>query len=185
MGSMSSSCAISRESINLTSTTDIAGKVDGASVPLKPGSYKQAPGTGGSSNYPQGVASYKNHVTIAKITDGTTKTLMYGEISKRRADGFQAFNGDNPPSLFVGEVRPFTPNPEPQPAPSGYLDLYSFGSSHAAVVQFAMCDGSVQAISRDIDATILDRMAQRNDGEVYELAGSLPSCVVPSGPSPL
>jgi prepilin-type N-terminal cleavage/methylation domain-containing protein len=185
MGSMSSSCAITRNSIALASTADIAAKVDGAIVPCKPGEYKQTPGTQGSANYPQGVATYKSPVSFAKITDGTTKTLMYGEISKRRADGFQAFNGDNASALFVGQDRPLAPNPDPTPAPNDYLNKVSFGSSHAGVVQFVMCDGSVQSISRDTDPTILDRMAWRNDGEVYELTGVLPTCVVPSGPSPL
>jgi prepilin-type N-terminal cleavage/methylation domain-containing protein/prepilin-type processing-associated H-X9-DG protein len=187
MGSMSSSCAITRKAIALSSTVDIAHKVDGAIVPVKPGNYTQTPGTGGSANYPQGVASYKSHVTLGKVSDGTSKTLMFGEISKRRADGFQAFNGDNASSLFVGQDRPLAPNPEPTPdqPPTDYLNKVSFGSSHSGVVQFAMCDGSVQSISRDIDPTILDRMAWRNDGEVYELTGTLPTCVVPSGPSPL
>ena len=184
MGSMSSSCAITRNAISLSSTTDIAAKVDGVIVPCKPGQYTQTPGTGGSANYPQGVATYKSPVSFAKITDGTTKTLMFGEISKRRADGFQAFNGDSPSSLFVGQDRPLAPQPEPSPdqPPSDYLNKVSFGSSHAGVVQFVMCDGSVQSISRDIDPTILDRMAWRNDDEVYELTGALPTCVAPTGP---
>jgi prepilin-type N-terminal cleavage/methylation domain-containing protein len=187
MGSMSSSCAISRKSIALSSTTDIAQKVDGVIVPVKPGNYKQTPGTGGSANYPQGVASYESNVSFAKITDGTSKTLMFGEISKRRADNFQAFNGDNAAALFVGQDRPLAPNPEPEPGqpPSDYLNKVSFGSPHSGIVQFAMCDGSVQQVSRDIDSTILDRMAWRNDGEVYEVTGTLPTCVVPGGPSPL
>jgi len=185
MGSMSSSCAISRNAIALASTADIAKKVDGAIVPVKPGNYLQAPGTAGSANYPQGVSSFRTNVSIAKITDGTTKTLMFGEISQRRADGFQAFNGDNAAALFVGEQRPLAPNPDLQPSPPNYLDTVSFGSSHPGVVQFAMCDGSVQSITREIDAKVLDRMAQRNDGEVYDIDGTLPSCVVPSGPSPL
>jgi hypothetical protein len=187
MGSMSSSCAISRKAIALSSTVDIAQKVDGAIVPVKPGNYTQTPGTNGSANYPQGVANYQSNVSFGKITDGTTKTLMFGEISGRRADNFQAFNGDNAAALFVGQDRPLAPNPEPTPndPPSDYLNKVSFGSSHSGIVQFAMCDGSVQQISRDIDPTILDRMAWRNDGEVYDMTGVLPSCVVPGGPSPL
>jgi prepilin-type processing-associated H-X9-DG protein len=187
MGSMSSSCAISRRAIALSSTTDIAQKVDGAIVPVKPGNYTQTPGTHGSANYPQGISSYKTNVSLGKIADGTSKTLMFGEISGRRADGFQAFNGDNAAALFIGEARPLAPNPEPTSgdAPADYLNRVSFGSSHSGVVQFAMCDGSVQPVSRDIDPKILDRMAWRNDGEIYDLTGTLPSCVVPTGPNPL
>jgi hypothetical protein len=182
MGVKSSSCAISRLTINIASTTDIANKADGAIVPVKPGNYVGVAGSPGSTNFPQKIGTYKNHVTIAKITDGTTKTLMFGEISKRRADGFQAFNGDNEASLFLGEARPFDEDP---PRSGTDLDDVSFGSAHASVVMFAMCDGSVQAISKDISPMVLDRMAQRNDGEVYDISGTLPTCIAPTGPTPL
>jgi prepilin-type N-terminal cleavage/methylation domain-containing protein len=187
MGSMSSSCAITRiPNIDLASTTDIAKKVDGAIVPVRPGDYTQAPGTGGTANYPQGVGTYKSPVSIAKITDGTSKTLMYGEISRRRADGFQAFNGDSAPSLFVGQSRPFAPNPEPEPGqpPSNYLNTVSFGSSHPSIIHFAMVDGSVQAINKDVDPAVLDRAAQRNDGEVYDFGNTMPTCVSAISPPP-
>jgi hypothetical protein len=187
MGSMSSSCSITRiPNINLASTTDIAMKVDGAIVPVRPGNYLQTPGSGGSANYPQGVASYKSSVTIAKVTDGTSKTLMYGEISQRRANGFQAFNGDSAPSLFIGQGRPFAPNPEPlpKPDPDNYLNTVSFGSSHPGIIHFAMVDGSVQPISKETDPAVLDRAAQRNDGEVYDFTGTLPTCVTAVSPPP-
>ena len=187
MGSMSSSCSISRlPNINLSSTTDIAMKVDGAIVPVKPGNYTQASGTGGSGSYPQGVGTYKSSTSIAKISDGTSKTLMYGEISRRRMEGFQAFNGDSSPSLFVGQGRPFAPNPEPLPGqpPTDYLNTVSFGSSHPSIIHFAMVDGSVQAINKDVDPAVLDRAAQRNDGEVYDFSNTMPTCVTPVSPPP-
>jgi prepilin-type N-terminal cleavage/methylation domain-containing protein len=188
MGSMSSSCSLTRKpQINEQSSTDVAMKVDGAIVPVKPLKYTQTPGTGGTENYPQGVASYKSSVTIAKVTDGTSKTLMYGEISRRRADGFQAFNGDSNAALFVGQDRPFAPHPEPppkEPPPDPYLNTVSFGSSHPGVVHFAMVDGSVQPISREVDPAVLDRAAQRNDGEVYDFSGTLPTCTSPTSPPP-
>jgi prepilin-type N-terminal cleavage/methylation domain-containing protein len=204
MAVMSSSCAISRNSINVTSTTSIANGVDGAIVPVKqnPLQYFQTSGTGGSANYPQGVMSYKSQTSFAKITDGSSKTLMFGEIPPSRANGFtdvngelhygyQAFNGDNAPSLFLGEVFPIASSPEIEAKPeeyhrrpTGQILPVSFGSSHPGVVQFVMCDGSVLSLSREADPTVLDRAAQRNDGEVYELTGSMPSCVAAPPPSP-
>ncbi len=197
MASMSSSCSITRPVLfpnetaprapGMASTTEQAIAADGAVVPCKRGSFTQTPGSGGSANFPQGVQSYKSQTSFARITDGTSKTLMYGEISERRARTFQAFNGDNSPALFAGQGRPLAQNPEPSPdgPPTNYLDTVSFGGPHPGVVLFTMCDGSVQGVSRDIDATVLDRMAQRNDGEVYDVNGTLPTCVAPSGPSPL
>jgi hypothetical protein len=196
MGSMSSSCSITRKHVfppetaprqgNMASTREIAVMADGAITPVKPGNYTQTPGSGGSANYPQGVASYKSSVTIAKVTDGTSKTIMYGEISRRRANNFQAFNGDSAPSLFIGQGRPFAPNPEPEPGqpPVDYLNTVSFGSSHPGIIHFAMVDGSVQPISKEADPAVLDRAAQRNDGEVYDITGTMPTCVTATPPPP-
>jgi prepilin-type N-terminal cleavage/methylation domain-containing protein len=179
MGAMGSSCAITRvPQMNLSSTADVAAKVDGAIVPAKPGNYKQAPGSAGSATYPQGIVSYKSGVSIARITDGTSKTLMYGEISKRRADGFQAFNGDNAASLMVGEDRPFEVENETKS-----LNDVSFASLHPSVVNFVMVDGSVHSISKEVDMKVMDRAAQRNDGEIYDLTGTMPTCRTTGGPS--
>jgi prepilin-type N-terminal cleavage/methylation domain-containing protein len=204
MASMSSSCAISRNSINLDSTTDIANKVDGAIVPVKqnPRQYFKNPNKPGNDNYPQGVQRYISQTNFAKIADGTSKTLMFGEIPGSRSNGwtdnagqektgFQAFNGDNAPGLFVGEAFPFADYPETDDKwplyhrkPSGNRMPVSFGSSHPGVVQFVMCDGSVQPLGRDINPTVLDRMAQRNDGEVYDINGAMQTCIGPAAPPP-
>jgi hypothetical protein len=39
---------------------------------------------------------------------------------------------------------------------------------------FVMVDGSVQALNRAVDATVLDIAAQRNDGIPYDWDGSGP-----------
>jgi prepilin-type N-terminal cleavage/methylation domain-containing protein len=185
MGVMSSSCAITRRHRfpnetgdrqgNFDSTKEQAVMADGSIVPVYPRDWVSIPATP-ATDYPQRVASYTPRVSLAKITDGTSKTLMIGEISKSRADVFQAFNGDNTPALFVGEDRPFTPAPEPNPLPASYHRNHSFGSAHPSVVHFVMVDGSVHPIRKDVDMKVLDRAAQRNDGEIYDLEGTMPSC---------
>ena len=43
----------------------------------------------------------------------------------------------------------------------------NFGSAHAAVFQVALCDGSVQSLSYDIDMQELELLANtRDDGKV-------------------
>ena len=79
---------------------------------------------------------------------------------------------------------PFALNPEPEPRPANYAISVSFGSSHPGVVQVDMVDGSVQSLSRDIDPTVLDRMCQINDGDTYDINGTLPSCTAAAPPSP-
>jgi hypothetical protein len=43
---------------------------------------------------------------------------------------------------------------------------WKFGSYHTAVVQFVLCDGSVQSLWRGIDPDILGRLTVRDDNEV-------------------
>jgi prepilin-type N-terminal cleavage/methylation domain-containing protein len=194
-GSMSSTAAIVRPYYwpkstiaqygDIGSTSKQSYMADGAIVPVKPENFRGNPDAGGSTNYPQGVLSYSSKVSIAKITDGTSKTLMFGEISADRANSTQAFNGDHPSALFVGQFAPFAENPEPSPHPTGYFasvslaakvntPTVSFGSSHSGVVMFVLVDGSVQAVNRAVDPTVLDLAAQRNDGIPYDWDGSGP-----------
>lgn len=187
VGSMSSSCSLYRNAppnnqpINPSSTPDVARKSDGALVFANPESLVDF--DSGPSTLPRKVKKFKSRTSMGKITDGTSKTIMCGEVSKSRAESTRAFNGDDNTGIFVGEARPLAPHPEPEPLPSGYGNQTSFGSSHPGVVQIGMVDGSVQGLSRDIDPTVLDRMAQRDDGEVYELTSSFRTCV--STPPPV
>jgi prepilin-type processing-associated H-X9-DG protein len=42
----------------------------------------------------------------------------------------------------------------------------SFGSRHSGVCQFVMCDGRVIALANSTTATVLTRLAMREDGQV-------------------
>jgi prepilin-type N-terminal cleavage/methylation domain-containing protein/prepilin-type processing-associated H-X9-DG protein len=189
-----SGCLLSSSTVSLgegSSSTTFALYADGPIIPCKPRAWVSIPASP-ASNFPQRLSSYQLRLGLSRITDGTSKSLMFGEISKVRADRFQAFNGDDNPGLLVGEAVPFAQEPEPtftddtagNAARSEYLADVSFGSSHPGVVNFAMCDGSVQAINKDIDPRILDRMATRAGDDPYDINGSAPTCVVPPPPPP-
>ena len=46
---------------------------------------------------------------------------------------------------------------------------FAFGSAHAGSMQMAMCDGSVQSLSYDIDSDTHRYLAVRNDGQTATL----------------
>jgi prepilin-type processing-associated H-X9-DG protein len=124
------------------------------------------------------LTSFKN------ITDGTSKTLLGGEVGKGDSEKSQAFNGDTS-GEFAGEVHQFCARCTFPPVPLGltlsaddklnYGDS-GFGGAHNGVVNFAMCDASVQGISRDIDPKVLDRMTTRAGDDPYEITGTAPAC---------
>jgi hypothetical protein len=55
---------------------------------------------------------------------------------------------------------------------SGGIDYEWFGSAHSAGCYFAMCDGSVQLVSYDIDAEMHRRLGNRHDGLVVDIEAS-------------
>ena len=113
------------------------------------------------------MTSFKN------VKDGTSKTLLCGEVSQALSESGHAFNGDHLPGYPVGETRPFCQNCTASKNDGGDG---GFGGAHPGIVMFAMCDGSVLPISRSTDPAVLDRMATRAGSDLYEIDGTAPSC---------
>jgi prepilin-type N-terminal cleavage/methylation domain-containing protein len=131
----------------------------------------------GPSN--RGVASWNALTSLKNITDGTSKTLLGGEVSRAEAERTHAFNGDHLAGLHVGEGPPgddraFCERCTQTEAEGGQTGR--FGGAHSGIVNFVMCDGSVQTISRDINLAVLDRMATRAGDDPYDIDGSAASC---------
>jgi prepilin-type N-terminal cleavage/methylation domain-containing protein len=151
------------------------GSYDGSSGMYVDGAMPQARRpvtyrTGSGANGRQ-VVSYTPVTTLAKITDGTSKTLLVGEVSLALSEEVQVFNGDSFPGYPVGEERPFCEDCTTVDGDRG------FGAGHPGVVNFLMCDASVQSISRDVDMRVMDRAATRAQEDLYEFGGSAESCL--------
>jgi prepilin-type N-terminal cleavage/methylation domain-containing protein len=124
-----------------------------------------------------GVLSFTPLTGLKNITDGTSKTLLVGEVGRGTSDATPIFNSnDNRTAMPIGEEEPFcqrcTAPARPINVSSDPNRIYGdsgFGSAHSDIVMFLMCDGSVQRISRDVDLAVLDRMATRAGDDPYEL----------------
>ncbi len=121
----------------------------------------------------RGIKSWRARTGLKDIIDGTSKTLLAGEVGRGTSESGHAFNGDNFPGVQLGKRRPFAERPGLPPPTNAAAGTTSsdgdngFGSMHSGIVLFVMCDGSVQSISQSTDPLVLDAMSTRAGGEVY------------------
>jgi prepilin-type N-terminal cleavage/methylation domain-containing protein/prepilin-type processing-associated H-X9-DG protein len=100
---------------------------------------------------------------FAEIRDGVSNTILIGEkhVALNRfghspTDG-SIFNGDHAGGFRkVGIGAPLVRDLN--------REVQRFGSYHPGFCQFVFCDGSVRNIPVSIDATTLEHLAARNDG---------------------
>jgi prepilin-type N-terminal cleavage/methylation domain-containing protein len=121
----------------------------------------------------KGAFRSREKVTFGKITDGTSNTLFFGEMLGGQltyTDGTEAFVrfgwfGASPmPTVFV----------HPRLSTAGSLVYLhtrdnadsNFNSRHDGIVQFAMGDGAVRALSVNIDRYVYFSLSGRADGKV-------------------
>jgi len=129
--------------------------------------------------------SLSGKTAFRDFTDGTSNTLLVGESAYNLPDykfSSGTCNGQgrysftcwaNPYPLSVGYLTSYAFNPHDKPgdgipATSAEMDqwLQSFRSEHVGVVQFALADGSVRAISENINFTLYQALSSRNGGEI-------------------
>ena len=128
------------------------------------------------------VKSWKGATSLKSITDGTSQTLLAGEVGRDVSESGHAFNGDHSPYEWIGLRQPFCQRCSLPPLPPGVTDDgvswgdRGFGGGHPGTVLFVMCDASVQSISRETDLNVLDRMATRAGDDLADLNGTAPTC---------
>jgi len=147
------------------SKDDKPEELDGAIVPAI---IISKPADETSANSPFRINSWRGRISYKDVTDGMTKTLMCGEVSTAMAMSAHAFSGDYNNGLPIGELRGKVRDPNRQ---NGYFGF------HPGVTQFCMLDGSVQALSEEIDPKVLDRMATRAGSDPYDINGTAESCL--------
>ena len=105
---------------------------------------RSLPVRGGAGN--RGVLRWEALTSLKSITDGTSKTLLGGEVGRAISERTHAFNGDFFPGFWVGLLEPFCDKCTQSTDEGGDQ---GFGGAHNGVVMFVMCDSSVQAISHE------------------------------------
>ncbi len=129
-------------------------------------SFADAPGFSWPSP-PQydGVVYATSMTTMADLTDGASNTYLIGEKYLNSDDYYNYKDDGNNTPCYTGydwdTVRWSAAGPKPDQRVS---DWNSFGSAHAGVLNMAMCDGSVRAISYSIELQTHNRLCNRRDG---------------------
>lgn len=123
-----------------------------------------------------GIVFYRSEVNMRQVTDGTSKTYMVGEkwmyyenydTGLDTGDGEPAFSGNNDDTIRVTHIDwPLSTDTEQTLRASAALERRTFGSAHSGGFNMAMCDGSVDFVSLDIERTVHAYRGARNDGDV-------------------
>lgn len=129
--------------------------------------------------------NFTKSMTFAKITDGSSKTLLVSEKWVHPilydgsahpgnagddlgwADGWDCNNLRS--AMF--QIRPDSQGAMPE-SPSGPCDEqhdFPFGSAHSGGVNSLFADGSVHFIAYEVDQETFNRLAHRHDGEISNL----------------
>jgi len=128
---------------------------------------------------------FRTKVTLAKVTDGTSKTAFIGEKHLPVGDWFgrgdmndnSIYNPDHRKAIgrHGGFDRPIASSTDGASGPAEFNDWEAnFGSWHAGICQFVYGDGGVRALDNDIDEGVLGYICHKSDGGVIDLDGVVP-----------
>lgn len=155
---------------------------------ITPGVHYQSPGGDpghGNTHQKQNISGIFGRImfdkiTMADIVDGTTNTILVGEILHACHDhtgGWWHFNGmgqahastSAPINTMTTCTAPYKRQTSEFPgceAMSNWNLSWGFRSSHTGGAQFLLGDGSVRFISQNIDYETYQRLGARGDGKV-------------------
>jgi hypothetical protein len=119
-----------------------------------------------------GIAFSRSLVEVAQIRDGLSNTLLIAEKNVN-PDDYESQLGIDPADdgcAYGGHdwdtvrwVAIYSTTLAPQPDRAGHVGYREFGGPHPGVLQVALCDGAVRAISYEVDLTIYQQLGLRDD----------------------
>ena len=117
----------------------------------------------------EGPFTRRSKNSLAAMTDGTSNTLLFGETTGGKQSQFghvkysHSWMGSGVlPTAWGINTVPATAIPGDGLLASKYF-WYKYGSEHPYVVQFTMADGSVKALSQNIDLETYLRLSGMRD----------------------
>lgn len=128
-----------------------------------------------------GVSYVGSEIRIAELSDGTSKTVAVGEKYLIQTKYETGDAGADNHSMYQGFDRDMNRWAYKDTITNGETDIpplqdnatvdlhFNFGSAHPGVFNATLCDGSVRAVSYDVDLLAFSRMCNRADGEVVDL----------------
>jgi prepilin-type N-terminal cleavage/methylation domain-containing protein/prepilin-type processing-associated H-X9-DG protein len=137
----------------------------------------------------RGIVASRAGARVGQITDGTSKTAAAGEKwvsihfydvatwkppgtnpSDNPADNgsmYQGYDQDTIRQAASGSLpQPDTNSNGLDPKQAGAAYNHNFGSAHSSGVNMAMCDGSVDGYSFDVDPFVWNAIGMRDDGSL-------------------
>jgi prepilin-type N-terminal cleavage/methylation domain-containing protein/prepilin-type processing-associated H-X9-DG protein len=120
----------------------------------------------------QGVLYWDNAVSVESITDGTSNTFAVGELSWSEYPAYRSWvrggsRTNSHASPICKNVTTIPINSKPPYSSTPHNDN-PLGSDHSGGVNVAMCDGSTQFISENIDYSVALSLASRDGGETAQ-----------------
>jgi prepilin-type N-terminal cleavage/methylation domain-containing protein/prepilin-type processing-associated H-X9-DG protein len=131
------------------------------------------------TGYPQyqGLFTYQSSNSIAKVPDGTSTTILFGEFAGGYIDwgggGGIPAGGDGASWAcgfnYSGFGTPDIANPMSPNDNNGNASWYLFSSQHTTVINFCFADGSVRSLNPSIDFNTWVFLTGFQDGVVVNL----------------
>jgi prepilin-type N-terminal cleavage/methylation domain-containing protein len=138
-----------------------------------------------NDKYMVGVYTARSKTSTARIIDGTSKMLAFGEAPGELGTGIQKSNGTGSNGDFalgVAWIGTSTlptafgldsslENGTPNPGASYRVHWAYFGGLHSGdIVQFVFADGSVHGLTKSISVQALDALSTMGGGETVDLS---------------
>lgn len=119
---------------------------------------------------------FTKNISMSKVTDGTSKTLVIGEKRLRPSKYLSGEWHDDrgwsdgwDPDIMRSTMFPFAQDEElPDTSQAGdHVLPFGFGSSHSGVMNASFADGSVRSLSYELDNENLNRFGNYADNETF------------------